>query len=367
VLLLCSGLGHVMRGVEAFTLECFAALRDEPGLRLTLADVRAPGRDSMLARALGRAARRDGYFGEQMLYALRVLPLIARSRPDVVYLSDWALAGALGRWRAVARRGFRLLLSNGAGHPGPYDWTIDHVQQLTPGPLRLALAGGEPPARHTLLPLGVAVEPDLRVLSGDEREALRERLGLPRDREILLSVAALNVSSKRLDYLVREAAALRPPPFVVLLGQPEPETPAVVAAAREALGPGGFTVRTVAPEEVADYYRTADVLALASRFEAFCRVLVEALAAGLPVVAHDAEAMRHVSGEHGRLADLSAPGALAGQLAEQRRAGFTAEQRRAQHRSMLERFGWEALAPRYVALFQTAAAARPGARGAVAA
>ena len=358
VLIACSGLGHVVRGFETFAIDCYAALRDEPRLSMALADARRRTlpRDSTAAVLIGRAARRDGYFAEQLLYAAALVPRLARERPDVVFVSDWAVAGALGRWRAVARQRYRLLLSNGAGVPGPYDRTIDHVQQLTPGPWRLALACGEPPERHTLLPLAVTIPTALELPGPSERAALRARLDLPDDREILLSVAALNVSSKRLDYLAREAARLRPPPFVVLLGQPETETPAVLSAARDALGSGGFAVRTVAPHEVADYYRAADVLALTSRFEAFGRVLVEAMAAGLPVAAHDAEAMRYVCGEHGRLADLSGPGALAALLEEQRRAGLSPERRRAQHRSMRERFSWDALAPRYVELFEAAAA-----------
>ena len=358
VLIACSGLGHVVRGFETFARDCHDALRGDPRLRVSIAVARGRTlpRDSRPARLLGRAARRDGYFAEQMLYAAALVPRLVRDRPDVVLVSDWALAGALGRWRKIARRRYRLLLSNGAGHPGPYDWTIDHVQQLTPGPMELALAGGEPPERHTLLPLAVTMPAALELPGPQERAALRARLQLPADREILLSVAALNVGSKRLDYLVREAAALDPPPFVVLLGQPEAETPAVLAAARDALGPGGFAVRTVAPPEVAGYYRAADVLALTSRFEAFGRVLVEAMAAGLPVIAHDAEAMRYVCGEHGTLADLSAPGALAALLEQQRRTGLSPDRRAAQHRAMRERFSWDALAPRYVALFEAVAA-----------
>jgi 1,2-diacylglycerol 3-alpha-glucosyltransferase len=214
VLLACSGLGHAMRGFETFALECHAALRGHPRVRPLLVrargaagegerTARAIGRDARLARLIGRATRRNGYFAEQMAYALRLVPLLARDRPDVVLFSDWALGGALGRWRALSRSRYRLLLCNGAPGPPPYDRTIDHVQQLTPAYHRLAMEAGEPAQRHTLLPLGVAVERELRLPSPQERQALRERLGLPRDRELVLSVAALNAWHKRLDYVVR--------------------------------------------------------------------------------------------------------------------------------------------------------------------
>src|SRR3954466_12348968 len=161
VLLACSGLRHTMRGFETFTLEAASHLPRHPALEVTLADVPAAPRESRAARALGVAARRDGYFAKQMTYAVALVPTVARHRPDVVYLSDWALAGALGRVRRLMRARFRLLLSNGAAGPPPYDRTIDHVQQLTPYLHDVAMRAGEPPERHTMLPLGVDVPVEL--------------------------------------------------------------------------------------------------------------------------------------------------------------------------------------------------------------
>jgi 1,2-diacylglycerol 3-alpha-glucosyltransferase len=370
VLLACSGLGYAMRGFETFALECHAALRGHPRLSPLL--VRARGgagegertartvsRDSGIARLLGAAARRDGYFAEQMVYALRLLPIIARERPDVVYFSDWALGGALGRWRAATRSRFRLLLSNGAPGPPPYDWTIDHVQHLTPRYHDLLDEAGEPPERHTLLPLGVSVEPELRVLSGDERAALRERLGLPRDGELVLSVAALNNWSKRHDYVIGELASLAPRPHLVLLGQRESETPAILSRATELLGENGFTLRTVAPGAVADYYRAADAFVLGSLHEGMARVLVEALGHGLPALSHDSDTTRFVTGPHGQRADLSRPGALAEMLAALRRDGDRPEARLERHRFARDTFGWEALLPRYVDMIAACSRATP--------
>lgn len=368
VFLLCSGLGHAVRGFETFALECFAALRNEPGLRMTLVKargpargedrtLRTPGRDSRTARVLGRAARRDGYFAEQMLYALRVAPLLLRARPDVVYVSDWALAGALGRLRAVTGAPYRVLLSNGAPGPPPYDWTVDHVQHLTPEFYELSLEIGQPPERHTLLPLGVEMPPEPPpVPSPDDRAALRRRLALPADAEIVLCVAALNLWSKRLDYLIGEVASLSPRPHLVLLGQREDETPSVLTLADSALGPDGYTARTVTPGEVADFYRAADTFALASQHEAMGRVLVEALSHGLPTVSHDAPVMQMVTGDQGLRGDLGRPGALAELLVRAREGRHEPRRRRARHAFVFERFSWTALRPRYVDMLTRCAA-----------
>lgn len=356
VLMACSGLGHTMRGFETFTLECHAALRDHPRLDVVLPRVRTIRRDSRLARALGAAVRRDGYFAEQMVYALTVLPVIARERPDVVYLSDWALAYALGRLRALLRLRYRLLLCNGAPGPPPYARAIDHVQQLTPAYYDMALAAGEPSQRHTLLPLGVAIDRELCLLSEEERAALRGRLGLPRAGELLLSVAAVNAWHKRSDYVIREVAELEPRPHLVLLGQQEAETPAILELARELLGPDGFTARTVVPAAVSDYYRCADLFVLGSLYEASGRVLLESLGHGLPTLCHDSETTRYVTGPHGLLADLSRRGALAALIGASRAAPPSEDSRRAQHRFVLETFGWEALVPRYVEMIEACAA-----------
>lgn len=363
VFVLCSGVGHVVRGFETFAQECFAELRDAPGVGMTLVKGRgpaagedrtrrSPGRDSALARVMGRAAGRDGYFAEQMLYALRVAPLVLRARPDVVYVSDWALAGALGRLRLATRARYRMLLSNGAPGPPPYDWPIDHVQHLTPEFYEDSLEVGQPPERHTLLPLGVAMAPQVATLSDSDRAALRRRLGLPVDREIVLSVAALNVWSKRLDQLVREVASLSPRPHLVLLGQPEDETPRVLEAARAELGPDGFTVRTVPPHEVGDWYLAADTFALASLHEAMGRVLVEALSHGLPTISHDSAVLRAVTGDQGLRADLAREGALASLIVRAREGARDPGRRRDRHRFAHERFSWYALRPRYVEMLR---------------
>jgi 1,2-diacylglycerol 3-alpha-glucosyltransferase len=368
VLLPCSGLGTVMRGFETFAIECHTALRRHPRVRATLVwargapaegERRAPTvrRDSRLARALGALTRRDGYFAEQIVYALALLPVLARERPDVILFSDWALGGALGRLRALTRARYRLLLCNGAPGRPPYDRTIDHVQQLTPAYYEMALAAGEPPERHTLLPLGVALEPELRVPSNDERAALRASLGLPSDRELLLSVAALNMWHKRLDYVIREVAAVEPRPHLVLLGQREDETPAVLELATSLLGAGGFTARTVAPGDVSAYYRCADLFVLGSLYEASGRVLLEALGHGLPTLCHDSETTRYVTGDHALRGDLSRPGGLTALVAAARADPMSDARRHAQHRFAYATFGWDSLLPRYVEMIEQCASA----------
>ena len=356
LLIACPGVGHTVRGFETYAQECHEALRGRPELRVRLAGGRGrvPGAESRALARLGGAVRRDGYFAQQLLFAATLLPGLAARPPDVVLVSDWVLASALGRGRALTRGRFKLLLANGAPGGPRFDRTIDHVQQLTPGMHQVALDGGEPPERHTLLPHGLAIPERFEPTPAEERRALRGRLGLPAEAEIVLSVAALNTSHKRLDVLIEAVAALEPRPHLVLLGERGAESAAVLRLAHERLGPAGHTVRTVPREQVAAYYRAADMLAHAAVHEAFGLALAEALSHGLPVLAHASPTSRFVLGRHGLLGDLTTPAGLAPLVRAARERPGGAEER---HRFAYERFSWDRLAPAYVEMVRRVAAA----------
>ncbi len=221
-------------------------------------------RDRAVALTLGRALKARPFRIEALAFGLALVPLIVRRRPDVVFLSEWDTARALAWIRSVARMRFTLLLSNGS-----MAWTgfnhLDRVQELTPGAYDYVMSLGGNPARHLLLPLGFQIDPQLHLLSPDERRALRRRLGLPHDRRIIISVAALNRHHKRIDYVIEEVASLSEPrPFLLLVGQPEEETPALRELAENRLGESGYSIRTVLPDAVADLCRASDAFVLGS-------------------------------------------------------------------------------------------------------
>jgi glycosyltransferase involved in cell wall biosynthesis len=374
VYLACNGLGRTRRGYEAFFASLHRILREEAGFETTLFKGGGPcgpmertlwnlPRDSWLAPRLGEwlsvgnPALGRGYYVEQFSFFLSFLPSLLRGKPDVVYFSDKDLGDLLWRWRRRSGQRFRLLFRNGGPYPPPYDkW--DHVQQVTPVYWQKALQAGAPPAQQTLLPSGFDIAPEFSPPMPSERAALRARLGVPCDRPLVLSVSAINSSHKRLDYLIRELAQLpEPRPHLMLLGQTDAESPAVVRLAREALGSGGFSVATVPPDRIGDFYRAADAVVLASTREGFGRAYVEALAQGLPCLAHDYDIARFVLGEHGRFRDFTVPGALAGVLRHVLAEAPDPVQARARHRAAFERFSWQSLRPAYLELLRRCAAA----------
>lgn len=115
------------------------------------------------------------------------------------------------------------------------------------------------------------------------RDQVRAELGVPRERPLLLTVARL-APQKGLDVLVDAApriAARRPAPVIAVAGggplRPELERR---AAAR------GADVRLLGQRgDVADLLAAADLFCLTSHWEGPSLVIMEALRAGLPVVA----------------------------------------------------------------------------------
>ena len=358
VFLPCTGLGRQRRGFETFTLECADALRGDPRIELTVfAGGPTPGvparvrwnlrRDGALASLAGALVRRDRYFVEQASFFLSFLPALVFGRPDVVYFADLNLGNLCWHWRRLSGQRFKLLYYNGGLTTRPFT-RADMVQQLTPAGLDEAVARGEARDRQTVLAHGVRVPDTLPArITGDARRAL----GLPADRPVVLAVGMLDTAIKRADYLVRELAALPAPrPFLALLGADGPDAAHVRALARELLGADGFLARTVPHEQIGDYYRAADMFSLASLREGFGLAYVEALAHGLPIVAHDSPVTRHLLGDLATLTDLSQPGALTAALAGALATPSSDDQRARRHASARARFGWDSLREEYVQL-----------------
>ncbi len=294
---------------------------------------------------------------EHLAFAVPLIPLLVQRRPDVVFFSEWHLGRALAAWRQLSGQRFGLAFSNGALVPGGYG-RFDRVQQLVAGAIEHTVEHGESPDRQVLLPLGVAMETSVAPISRDQRAFLRAKLSLPGDRLVLMSAGAIN-RQKRIDYLIEEVAAMpEPRPYLLLAGQQEGDTPALRRLAEDRLGPDGHDIRTVTPRAMPDLYRASDAFVLASLWESFGRVLVEAQSHGLPCLAHEYPVMSWVLGDGGDTRDLRLPGAVGKWLDGLSAADFSDDARQRRHRSVYSRFSWNTLAGRYVEMLRAAAEER---------
>jgi glycosyltransferase involved in cell wall biosynthesis len=143
--------------------------------------------------------------------------------------------------------------------------------------------------------------------------ATRRELGIPAGARLITCVARL-VERKRQADLLTAAAALRPriPDVAVVLVGEGPDEPNLRRQASE-LGIEDRVLFAGQRDDVPDLLRASDALCLPSRREGLPRAVMEAMAAGIPVVATDVvgtrEMVRHE--ETGLLVPFANPLALA--------------------------------------------------------
>jgi D-inositol-3-phosphate glycosyltransferase len=154
---------------------------------------------------------------------------------------------------------------------------------------------GADPARVETIAPGV----DHQVFFPGDRAASRRHVGLPAG-PMVLFVGRLQ-PLKGADLAVRSLAELddRRATLVIVGGPSGPDGAAEIASLHALGAELGLQhrVRFVAPqphEQLADYYRAADVCVVPSRTESFGLVALEAAACGTPVVAADVGGLRYL-------------------------------------------------------------------------
>jgi glycosyltransferase involved in cell wall biosynthesis len=259
--------------------------------------------------------------------------LFRRERPDLVH-THTSKAGFLGRLAARLARVPRVVHTpHGHVFYGGYygsaltaafvrlervaaRWT-DRLVVLTERGAEEHLARGVGRAgQYVAIPSGVDVEA-LRARAPG-RGVARAGLGLPLEAPVIVGIGRL-VPVKGFDVLVASIPKTcgHAPALRVLLVGDGPERPALEDRAR-ALGVSGHLSITGAREDVVPYIAAADVLAAPSRNEGMGRVLVEAMALGVPVVGTRVGGIPSVldGGRCGVLVPADDPEALADALIE---------------------------------------------------
>jgi glycosyltransferase involved in cell wall biosynthesis len=112
--------------------------------------------------------------------------------------------------------------------------------------------------------------------------------------------------------------------------------------------PGRFTRLSLAADRMPLLYQSADVFLHCSRDEAFGNVFSEALACGLPIVAHEMPRVRWIVGDEEFLVDTNDPSAIAASL---ERARLSEHDARLQRVARARRFSWDAIAGEYRQFF----------------
>jgi len=221
----------------------------------------------------------------------------------------------------------------------------------------LVIAQGEF-LRGVIEEAGVPAERVRVINNGVDVAAFAAAQPYPHPRPYILGMGSL-VPHKGFDLLLHAYALLPPDRPDLLVAGDGPERDLLAGLARglriekqvHLLGP-------ITGERKARLYRSAVCFVCPSRREPFANVLLEALAAGLPLVATDVGGNREIvrPGENGLLCPPGVPHALADALGRLiADAGLAAELRAGAARTV-RRFDWDAVVDRYVAVYREALA-----------
>jgi glycosyltransferase involved in cell wall biosynthesis len=294
----------------------------------TVEDARRRGCRVVEVAALGR----EVHPARDLRAVIELARLFRRARPAIVH-THTSKAGFVGRLAARLAR-VPIVIHQPHGHifygywgrprtalfvaleRRAARWT-DALVALTPREVDDHVARGIGRAdQWAVVPSGV---PTARLrAAAPTRAAARARLGLPADAFVVAGVGRL-VPIKGFDILVDALPAIAarvPSARALLIGDGEER--AALEARAAALGVRERLSITGALSDVEGALAAADVLAAPSRNEGMGRVLVEAMALGLPVVGAMVGGIPDVivDGECGRLVAADDAPALAGALAE---------------------------------------------------
>ena len=166
---------------------------------------------------------------------------------------------------------------------------------------------GVDPARTTLIYPGI----DLRRFERlpDQAEA-RRYLGLPTDKPIILYVG-FSTPRKGVEYLAQAMRRIKTPAYLVMVGKWEARYKKRFLKALGDASDRVYLAGYVPDVELPFYFAAANIFVLPTLLEGFGFPLVEAMAAGLPVVTTEGGAAGEIVGDGGLIVPPADSGALA--------------------------------------------------------
>ena len=212
---------------------------------------------------------------------------------------------------AVRARPITVIYKDGLMLGPDWNWRFDRVQVLAPFYREDAARRSAEISRWVVIPHFVDAT---KFAPSAARAALRRQLlGTAVSDETLVVLAVGDLagrSQKRLDWVVRETAGVPGAQLVVAGQATTADVAAFEQAARPLLGNRLHLRPNVPPGDMPALYPVADVFAHAALREPFGLVFLEAMACGVPIVAHQFPVTHWIVDDAGETVDMEAPGAL---------------------------------------------------------
>jgi glycosyltransferase involved in cell wall biosynthesis len=346
------------------------------GFEQVVVSLKPPGAFAEDLRAAGIPIHSTGMAPDRVLVgstlgAGRLVGLLRRLRPEVVqtwmYHAD-VVGGVAARLSGIRRTYWNVrhadlpLEGYGRVTAGIARASVPLSRRVPERIVVNSVAGrdahadrGYPPEKMVVVPNGVPVPS----VGGATRDRVRAQLRIPPDGVIVTHVGRFHEQKDHPGLLRAAATVCRSHPEVVFVLCGTAVTPANQALSTlvRTHGLDGKVRLLGARDDVDTIHAATDVAVCSSAYgESFPNAILEAMAAGVPVVTTDVGDCAHIVGGTGRVVPPRDPEALAGAIgafvaagAERRRA----QGRRARHR-VEERFSLERMVERYAALYEAA-------------
>jgi len=358
VAIVSTGSGNIRRGFEIFADELFNHLKTKIDITLFKGggkggkkEIVIPniGRDSALLGGKNSFLKYNKrYRIEQATFSIPLICHLINGKYDVIHLMDPSLCRIIFNLKEVWKSSPRLIITNGGPFsPNRYK-RYDFTHQLTPFYYEGAIRAGVSREKMAVIPIPV----DTAMFSHAPQSTFRENFGIPEDVFLIVSVGAMNKYHKRMHWLINEVAKLKGEAYLLIVGEVEDETPRIKSLGREKLS-NNIKFLTLTHREMPQVYKAADLFVLASTVEAFGMVFLEAMASGLPIIAHDHPNQRWILGHTGTFVNMEKENELAENITE-----FMADKEKAKRlgekgRERAERiFSWNVLAQKYIEMYE---------------
>ena len=322
IALLCSGLGHVDRGHEIFARDLFEMLKgtvditllkgggsDTEGERVVdniprnstlLAHIKLP----VSPKWISAAQEEERLRVETETFAYASLKPLLDGAYDVIHCLEQEVCNIVYAHRHLFEHTPKVIFSNGGALPARDLPDCDFVQEHTGYNLSRSKRD-----KAFMIPHGV----DCSQFHPGVTTDFRQQHGIPSDAFMVISVGTVCYWHKRMDYVIREVAAV-PGAYLVIVGQESADTAQIVKLGKELMGARIIFTR-MPHDELPRAYKAADVFVLGSLFETFGIVYIEAMAMGLPVICTNHVNQRSIVRD-GIFIDMSKSGALTAALRE---------------------------------------------------
>jgi glycosyltransferase involved in cell wall biosynthesis len=173
----------------------------------------------------------------------------------------------------------------------------------------------------------------------------RQEFGIPQDKLIVLMVSAL-IPNKRIEFGIDAVSRIADAHLVIAGDGPLRQ---MITDAAAKLLPGRFTLMSIAPAQMPKLYQSANVFLQCSKDEPFPLVFLEAMACGIPIVAHDIPRVRWFVGDDEFLVDMDDPAKIAQSI---QRAHAFASAGHDQRVNRASTFSWSKVAGMYRDFFK---------------